>query len=133
MKESISLNAVFMVALLALAGCGAGNASTGASAAPTNAQQYAQAVSDAAAKSTKLPPSLAGSGVSGTAHVQIILAPDGSLISAAISQSSGTTGLDNIALSGVEDAHFPVLPASLPQQAQQFDIPVNFGPPHPAS
>ncbi len=118
------MKTIFCIALLALssltlAACADGSATP----ALTPDQQYAKDVSDAVARQTQ---TIANYAQSGVTHVEITLAPSGALMSAHILTSSGTEGLDNFALQAVDNAHYPVLPASLPQQPQSFDMPVNF-------
>lgn len=112
------------VALLALAACADDG---GQAAGPlTPEQQYDQAVADAVRQNTKMPPGMWALGLSGVVHIDLILAPSGEIISASVSQSSGTGGLDDLALQQIENTHFPAVPANQPQIAHQYDLPVNY-------
>jgi TonB family protein len=107
------------LALLVLAAC-ADDSSQAASPLTPN-QQYDKAVTDAIAQNTKMPPGMWALGLSGVVHIDLILAPSGQIISADVSQSSGTGGLDDLALQQVENTHFPAVPANQPQVAHTYD------------
>jgi protein TonB len=123
------LQSVCIFALATLAAC-ADSPAPPPAAPPTTQAQYNQDVLDAVAQSTREPPSIASSGATGVVHIAIILDPTGQLVSADIAQSSGTVGLDNYALEAIDNTQFPKLPASVPQQDQGFDLPIDYRPPH---
>jgi TonB family protein len=122
-----ALPSLFVISSLTLAACAA--SSPPPLAVPTTQAEYDKDVIALVARNTKEPPAMAGGDAAGTAHIAIILDPAGKLISADVEQSSGIPGLDNFALDAIQNTQFPRLPANVPQQAQGFDLPINFGPP----
>jgi protein TonB len=127
MTISTSLRATCLISLTALAAC-ASSPPPPPPPPPTTQAQYDHDVVEAVHQNTVETPAIAASGVTGVVHIQIILDPSGQLVAADVSQSSGVPGLDNFALSGVENSKFPVLPARVPQQDQQFDLPIDYRP-----
>jgi protein TonB len=75
-----------------------------------------------------VPPSLAQLGISGTAYVQIIVAPDGHPVSAKIYRSSGNALIDQTALQHAMQANYGAFNAQMPIIAQTFIIPVDIQP-----
>jgi TonB family protein len=75
-----------------------------------------------------VPPALAQLGISGTAMVEITVAPNGHVLSARIVQSGGNPLIDQTALAHVLEASFPPFNAEMPNATLKFDIPVDIEP-----
>lgn len=77
-----------------------------------------------------VPPALAQLGVSGTAVVQITMAPDGHVISAKIVQSSGNPLIDSTALDHAlhPNPPFPPFQGDMPSGSVTFTQPINIAP-----
>jgi protein TonB len=71
-----------------------------------------------------VPPALAQLGVSGTAIIHVVVAPDGHVISASVVKSSGVSLIDSTALDHVRNAVFPPFNANMPNQTIPYDVPV---------
>jgi protein TonB len=71
-----------------------------------------------------VPPALAQLGVSGTAVIEITVAPDGHVISARVIKSSGVPLIDQTALQHAESAALPAFNDQMPNTPHQFIIPV---------
>jgi protein TonB len=75
-----------------------------------------------------VPPALAQLGISGTAYVEIVVAPDGHAISAKIYRSSGNTLIDQTALQHALDANYGAFNAQMPSSNQAFIVPIDIQP-----
>jgi TonB family protein len=75
-----------------------------------------------------VPPALAQLGVSGTAVVEITVAPDGHILSAKVIKSSGVPIIDQTALQHAEQAKLPPFNDQMPQAPHVFDIPIEIQP-----
>jgi len=75
-----------------------------------------------------VPQALAQLGISGTALVQIIIAPDGHVISAKIVRSGGNPLIDQTALQHALVAKYPPFNAEMPSSTLSFVVPVNISP-----
>ncbi len=75
-----------------------------------------------------VPPALAQLGISGTAYVEIIVAPDGHVISARIAKSSGIPLIDQTALDHALHANFGAFNAEMPAANTKFIVPVDIEP-----
>ncbi len=75
-----------------------------------------------------VPPALAQLGVSGTAYIEITVAPDGHVVSARIVKSSGISLIDQTAYQHVMIAHFPPFNSDMPSATQNFTVPVTIQP-----
>ncbi len=75
-----------------------------------------------------VPPALAQLGISGTALVEVTMAPNGHVVSARIVQSGGNPLIDSTALDHVMHASFPPFNAEMPNTVLKFDIPVDIEP-----
>jgi protein TonB len=71
-----------------------------------------------------VPPALKALGASGTAYVEITVAPDGHVVTARISKSSGNPLIDQTALDHALHANFGAFNAGMPDSAVPFTIPV---------
>jgi protein TonB len=79
-------------------------------------------------QNTNVPQALATLGISGTALVQVTVAPDGHVLAAKIVRSSGISLIDQTALAHALEAHFGAFSADMPQSALTFTVPVNIAP-----
>jgi len=75
-----------------------------------------------------VPPALAQLGISGTAYVEIVVAPDGHAISAKIYRSSGNPLIDQTALQHALAANYGAFNAQMPRSAQAFIVPIEIQP-----
>ncbi len=75
-----------------------------------------------------VPPALAQLGISGTAVVHIMVAPDGHVVSARIITSGGNPLIDQTALDHALHAKFAAFNANMPNQILGFDIPIDIEP-----
>jgi protein TonB len=71
-----------------------------------------------------VPPALAQLGVSGTAVIEITVAPDGHVLSARVVKSSGVPLIDQTALQHAESAQLPPFNDQMPNTPHEFLIPV---------
>lgn len=62
----------------------------------------------------------------GTAHLTLIVAGNGALVSVVVRQSSGDPLLDQAALAAVRAARLPAKPRALPGDSHRFNLPVAF-------
>ncbi len=67
-------------------------------------------------------------GVSGTAIVQITVAPDGHVISAKVVRTGGNALIDQTAYAHAMAAKFPPFSADMPSSSLTFDVPVDIEP-----
>ncbi len=75
-----------------------------------------------------VPQALAQLGISGTALVQIVIAPNGHVISAKIVRSGGNPLIDQTALQHALEAQYPPFNAEMPSSTLSFIVPVNISP-----
>ncbi len=75
-----------------------------------------------------VPPALAQLGISGTAYVEIVVAPDGHAISAKIYRSSGNGLIDQTALQHALAANYGAFNAQMPTSNQAFIVPIDIQP-----
>jgi len=85
---------------------------------------YGSQMHDIIQANQDVPPALAQLGVSGTAVIEITVAPDGHVISARVEKSSGITLIDQTALQHAMEAHLPPFNGEMPGAPQSFVIPV---------
>jgi protein TonB len=85
---------------------------------------YGSQMHDIIQANQSVPPALAQLGVSGTAYILIVVAPDGHVISARVSKSSGIPLIDQTALQHAMEAHLPPFNGEMPSAPQQYLIPV---------
>ena len=95
---------------------------SGVAAASAGAiREYARYVSQALSKTKPK-----GTGGVGTAMIKFVIAADGSLASAEIAKSSGSTKLDAQALEVVRHARFPAPPPGMTVNQRTYDVPYRF-------
>ncbi len=100
-----------------------------AAAPPTSGEPiYGQEMHTILQQNQDVPQALAQLGISGTAIVQITMAPDGHVISAKIVRSGGNPLIDKTALQHVMVAKFPPFNAEMPSSTLSFEVPVNISP-----
>jgi TonB family protein len=75
-----------------------------------------------------VPPVLAQEGISGTAVIEILVAPNGHVISAKVHTSSGISLIDQVALQHAQSAVFPPFNDEMPQVTRAFLIPIEIQP-----
>jgi protein TonB len=75
-----------------------------------------------------VPPVLAQLGLSGTAVIEITVAPDGHVVAARVVKSSGVSLVDQTALEHARDAALPPFNDEMPQQPSTFLIPIEISP-----
>jgi periplasmic protein TonB len=75
-----------------------------------------------------VPFALAQMGASGTAVIEIEVAPDGRVISARVYKSSGVPLIDATALDHARDAHLPPFNDEMPNQPHAFLVPIAIQP-----
>jgi len=75
-----------------------------------------------------VPQALATLGISGTAYVEIVVAPDGHAISAKIYRSSGNTLIDQTALQHALEANYGAFNSQMPTSNQAFIVPIEIQP-----
>jgi protein TonB len=75
-----------------------------------------------------VPPALAQLGVSGTAVIEIWVAPNGHILSAKVYKSSGNPLVDQTALEHARDAALPPFNSQMPSQPHAFLIPIEIKP-----
>ena len=97
------------------------NASGVAAASAGAIREYARYVSQALSKSKPK-----GTGGIGTAVVKFVIAADGSLASAEVAKSSGSTKLDAKALEAVRHTKFPSPPQGMTVAQLTYVVPYNF-------
>jgi protein TonB len=89
---------------------------------------YGSQMHDIIQSNQDVPPALAALGVSGTAVIRIVVAPDGHVISASIARSSGITLIDQTALDHALHASLPPFNAEMPGSSQTFLVPIEIIP-----
>jgi TonB family protein len=67
-------------------------------------------------------------GASGTAVIEIVVAPSGAVISARVYKSSGVPLIDATALEHARDAHLPPFNDEMPNQPHAFLVPITIQP-----
>ena len=97
------------------------NASGLAAASAGAVREYARYVSQALSKTRPK-----GAGGLGTVKIKFVIAADGSLASAEIAKSSGSTKLDTTALEAVRRAKFPAPPPGMTVTQLTYDVPYYF-------
>lgn len=98
-------------------------------APPTNGIPiYGQQMYSIIQANQNVPPALAQLGVSGTAIIELMVNPDGSVASASVYKSSGIPLIDQTALEHARDAHFPAFNDEMPQTTRAFLVPVEIQP-----
>lgn len=85
---------------------------------------YGSQVHDIIQSNQDVPPALASLGVSGTAVIRIVVAPDGRVISASVARSSGIPLIDQTALDHAMHAQLRAFNADMPQANETFIVPV---------
>jgi periplasmic protein TonB len=75
-----------------------------------------------------VPPALAQLGLSGTAVIEIEVAPNGRVISASVYKSSGVPLIDQTALQHARDARLPPFNSEMPNQSHAFLVPIEISP-----
>jgi TonB family protein len=75
-----------------------------------------------------VPQALAQLGISGTALVEITVAPDGHVISAKVVRSGGNSLIDQTAYAHAMEARFPPFSADMPSSSLTFIVPVDIEP-----
>jgi protein TonB len=96
-------------------------ASGPAAASAGAVREYARYVSQALSKTKPR-----GAGGVGTVRIKFVIAADGSLASAEIAKSSGSTKLDTTALEAVRHAKFPAPPSSMTIAQLTYEVPYYF-------
>jgi protein TonB len=97
------------------------NASGLAAASAGAVREYARYVSQALSKTRPK-----GAGGLGTVRIKFVIATDGSLASAEIAKSSGSTKLDTTALEAVRHARFPAPPPGTTVAQLTYEVPYYF-------
>jgi protein TonB len=90
----------------------------------TGAAEYGAHMHDLIQANQDVPQALAQLGVSGTALIQVEVAPSGQLISARVLRSSGVPLIDETALDHVRSATWPSFNADMTNTPHIFTIPV---------
>jgi protein TonB len=85
---------------------------------------YGHTIHDIIQSNQDVPPALASLGLSGTAEIEIEVAPDGHVVSAKIARSSGVKLIDQTALDHAMHASLPPFNAEMPGATQTFIVPV---------
>lgn len=85
---------------------------------------YGSAMHDILQANQNVPQALAALGISGTATVQITVAPDGHVISAKIVDSSGNPLIDQTVLDHALHGSYGAFNADMPSTPQTFTVPV---------
>jgi protein TonB len=85
---------------------------------------YGSQIHDIIQANQSVPPALAQLGVSGTAIIEITVAPDGSVISARVYKSSGIPLIDQTALDHARQAQLHAFNNQMPSAPQTFIVPV---------
>jgi len=75
-----------------------------------------------------VPAALAQLGVSGTAVIEIVVAPNGHILSAKVYKSSGVPLIDQTALQHAQNANLPPFNDDMPQAPHTFLIPIEIQP-----
>jgi periplasmic protein TonB len=100
-----------------------------APAAPTSGiPSYGEQMYEIIQANQNLPFALAQMGASGTAVIEIEVAPDGRVISARVYKSSGVPLIDATALDHARDAHLPPFNDEMPNQPHAFLVPIEIQP-----
>ena len=89
---------------------------------------YGQQIYQILQANQSVPPALAAAGVSGTAYITIVIAPDGHVILARIAKSSGIDLIDQTALQHAQSATYPPFNSEMPDATQAFTVPVEIQP-----
>lgn len=96
-------------------------ASAPAAASPGAVREYARYVAQALAKTKPK-----GSGGHGTVRVKFMIAGDGRLTIVEVTQTSGSSKLDNLATGAVRQTRFLVPPAGMTSLQLTFEVPYHF-------
>jgi len=101
-----------------------------ASAAPASngIAMYYSEIHNIIQSNQDVPQALAQLGVSGTAIVEITVAPDGHVISAKLIRSGGNKLIDQTALDHAMHASLPAFSSDMPGASQTFVFPINIQP-----
>jgi protein TonB len=100
-----------------------------APAAPTSGiPSYGEQIYAIIEANQNVPFALAQMGASGTAVIEIEVAPDGRVISARVYKSSGVPLIDATALDHARDAHLPPFNDEMPNQPHVFLVPIAIQP-----
>jgi TonB family protein len=75
-----------------------------------------------------VPAVLSEMGASGTAVIEIVVAPDGRVLSARVAKSSGVPIIDATALQHASDAQLPHFNSGMPDQPHAFLVPIEIQP-----
>jgi len=75
-----------------------------------------------------VPEVLSEMGASGTAVIEIVVAPNGKVLSARVVKSSGVPIIDGTALEHARDARLPPFNSDMPDQPHAFLIPIQIQP-----
>jgi TonB family protein len=75
-----------------------------------------------------VPAVLSEMGASGTAEIEIMVAPNGQVLSARVVKSSGVPIIDATALQHARDARLPPFNSNMPDQPHAFLVPIEIQP-----
>jgi periplasmic protein TonB len=107
-------------------------------AAPTNSAAsvvptsgipiYGQRIYEIIQANQNVPAVLSEMGLSGTAVIEIVVAPNGTILSARVYKSSGVPIIDSTALQHARDAQLPPFNSDMPNQPHAFLVPIQIQP-----
>ncbi len=104
-------------------------AAPSAAAVPTRGIPiYGQRVYEIIQANQNVPAVLSEMGFSGTAVIEIVVAPDGKILSARVYKSSGVPVIDSTALQHARDAQLPPFNSDMPNQPHAFLVPIQIQP-----
>jgi TonB family protein len=98
-------------------------------AAPTSGiPVYGEQIYSIIQANQNVPAALSALGISGTAVIEIVVAPDGKVLSARVAKSSGVPIIDAIALDHARDAQLPPFNSEMPDRPHAFLVPIRIEP-----
>ncbi len=104
-------------------------AAPAAAPAPTSGiPRYGEQIYAIIEANQNVPYALSQMGASGTAVIEIVVAPSGTVISARVVKSSGVPLIDETALDHARNAHLPPFNSEMPNQPHAFLVPIQIQP-----
>ncbi len=89
---------------------------------------YGERVYEIIQANQSVPEVLSEMGLSGTAVIEIVVAPNGKVLSARVYKSSGSPIIDSTALEHARDAQLPPFNSAMPNQPHAFLVPIEIQP-----
>jgi protein TonB len=100
-----------------------------APAAPTNGiPVYGEQIYSIIQSNQNVPAILSEMGLSGTAVIEIVVAPNGKVLSARVAKSSGVPIIDATALDHARNAQLPPFNSEMPDRPRAFLVPIAIEP-----